>query len=97
MSDESRKQLVGERDSLDNGSRNSLMFASFYGNVDMVELLVAAGAEINGTDSKFRTCLHYASMSDNSKLIEAVFIAFKNQGDPVRLFGETEESGMKFV
>ena len=54
------------------------MYACYYGNVDSVELLVAAGAYINNTDSRFRTCLHYAAMNDNAKLIEAVFISFKN-------------------
>jgi ankyrin repeat protein len=63
---------------VDGNGRNALMFASFYNNVDAVELLAATGALINTTDNRFRTCLHYASLNDNSKIIEAVFLSFKN-------------------
>lgn len=41
----------------------------------------------------FRTALHYAAMNDSSKVIEAVFMAFKAAGKPVSIHGQQIQDG----
>ena len=54
------------------------MYACYHNNIEMAQLLITAGACLNVTDDQHRMCLHYAAMNDNSKLIEAIVIGFKN-------------------
>lgn len=67
--------------------RNAVAYAAIHGNLESLELLAAADASFNRTDMFFRTALHYAAMNDSSKVIEAVFMAFKAAGKPVSIYG----------
>lgn len=54
-----------------------MFYSSYYNALDSVELLIASEASLYLTDTRHRTALHYAVMNDNSKLIEAIVIAFR--------------------
>jgi ankyrin repeat protein len=62
---------------MDEYGRTALFYTAYYGNLEAIELLAAADASFNITDSRHRTALHYACLNDNSKLIELIFMAFK--------------------
>jgi ankyrin repeat protein len=62
---------------VDEYGRSAIFYAAYYGNLESIELLSATDANLNLTDKFQRTPLHYAAMNDNSKIIEAVFMAFK--------------------
>ena len=85
-----RKRLIKE---IDGHYRNSLFYAAAYGNLDALELLAAADCDLHITDKYHRTALHYAALNDNSKVIEAVFLAHKASGKNVWVFGQQEEDG----
>ena len=36
-------------------------------------MLLKAGSDIRATDSKGRTCCHYAAMNDDKKMIDLIF------------------------
>ena len=57
--------------------RTSLMFSSYYGNMDAVEFLAASDAVAQIVDKKGRSCLHYAAINDNAQLIETIFLHAK--------------------
>lgn len=63
--------------------RTALMFASFYGSLDAVELLTASDAIPQLLDSRNRSCLHYAALNDDTKLIETIFLMSKS--DPKKM------------
>ena len=63
--------------------RNSLMFASFYSNLDAVELLAASDAVPQLIDKSGRSALHYAAINDNAKLIETIFLVAKTEPKPI--------------
>ena len=77
----------------DDNKRNALHFAAAHANLEALELLTAADAPIHLTDKQHRTAMHYAAMSDASKVIETVFLAFKQLGKPLVVYGQKEESG----
>lgn len=72
--DDYRKRLVDE---VDQYGRSALFYSCFYGNLESVELLAAADCSINLTDCRHRTALHYAAMTDNPKIVESVFVSFR--------------------
>ena len=57
--------------------RNALMFACYYGNTTSVELLAASDAVFQLVDNRGRCCLHYASMNEDQKLIDTIFLISK--------------------
>lgn len=57
--------------------RNALMFAAYHESLSAIEYLAASGGVIQLYDQKGRTCLHYAAMNDNAKLIETIFLSGK--------------------
>ena len=76
MNDDQKKYQINEVD--EEHARSAIFYSSYYGNVEAIELLAASDAHINLTDKYHRTCLHYGAMNDNSKVIEAIFMAFKS-------------------
>ena len=70
-----RNSLLTE---IDNLNRNAPFYAAAYASLDSIELLSAADASFTLTDKYHRTVMHYAALNDISKLIEAVFLAFKS-------------------
>ena len=61
----------------DSNGRTCAMFAGFYNNLDAIEILAASDAVFQQIDNFGRTCLHYACMTDNSKVIETIFMECK--------------------
>jgi Ankyrin repeats (many copies) len=59
------KQLIAEKaagvDDRDEEGRTALHFASGYGEVECMAILLEAGADINGKDNNGNTALHYAA------------------------------------
>lgn len=53
-----------------------LMFAARYNNLDMFKILLQKGADISVKDSKGKTALNYAQMSNATDVIE--FLSAKN-------------------
>ena len=64
------------------------MFAAFYNNLDAIEILAASDAVFQQIDNFGRTCLHYACMTDNSKIIETIFMECKTNPQEARLAPE---------
>ena len=64
--------------------RTSLMFSSYYGNLDAVEYLAASDAVAQMMDKRGRTCLHYAAMNDNAQLVETIFLHAKANPSQLR-------------
>ena len=77
----------------DGCKRNACHFAAAHANVESLELLTAADAHIHFTDKYHRTAMHYAAMNNDSKVIETVFLAFKQQDRPLQVYGQKEENG----
>ena len=75
MSDSLKARMIDEQD--EDFSRSAAFYSAYYGNVDALELLSASDAKFNMTDRFSRTCLHYGAMTNNSKAVEAIFMAFK--------------------
>lgn len=68
---------------IDEIGRNAPFYVAAHADLDSIELLAAADAPFNLTDSHHRTVLHYAAMHDLPKLVEAVFLEFKSHGKPL--------------
>lgn len=85
MSDDQKMYQINETD--EEHMRSALFYSAFYGSVEAIELLAASDASINLTDKYHRTPLHYGAMNDTSKVIEAVFMAFKSQGKSIKIYG----------
>jgi ankyrin repeat protein len=75
MGDDAKKRGVNE---VDKFGRSAVFYAAYYGNVEALELLTVSDALLSLVDTRHRTPLHYAAMTDNSKVIEAIFIGFKS-------------------
>ena len=75
---------------IDNLNRNAPFYAAAHASLDSIELLSAADASFTLTDKYHRTVMHYAALNDISKLIEAVFLAFKSQSKPLQIYGQKE-------
>ena len=71
--------------------RNSLMFASFYQNLDAVEFLLASDAVPQLVDQQGRSAMHYAAINDNAKLIETLFLVAKSEPKPINQTSAFEE------
>ena len=71
--------------------RNSLMFASFYQNLDAVEFLLASDAVPQLVDLQGRSAMHYAAINDNAKLIETLFLVAKSEPKPINQTSAFEE------
>lgn len=63
--------------SCDANLRTSVIFAAYYQNTDALELLAASDANFSLIDKYGRTALHYATLIDNSKTIQTIFMAAK--------------------
>lgn len=72
----------------DSNGRTCAMFAAFYNNLDAIEILAASDAVFQQIDNFGRTCLHYACMTDNSKIIETIFMECKTNPQEARLAPE---------
>jgi ankyrin repeat protein len=72
---------------VDEHYRNGFFYAAAYGNLEALELLTAADSDSHITDKFHRTAMHYAAMNDKSKVIEAVFLAFKTAGKNIWVYG----------
>ena len=57
--------------------RAALMYAGYYGNLDMIEILVASAATVQIKDKKGRTALHYAALNDLARPLETIFLLGK--------------------
>ena len=66
-------------DAADYNGRTCAMFAAYYSNLESIELLAASDATFSAFDKFGRTCLHYASMQDNSKVINIIFMECKTR------------------
>ena len=66
-------------DETDKYGRSAIFYSAYYGNLETIELLAAADASLNLMDSRHRTPLHYAALTDNPKVIESVFVSFRAQ------------------
>jgi len=77
----------------DESKRNAVHYAAAHGNLESLELLTAADANVHLTDKFHRTAMHYAAMNDVSKVIETVFLAFKQRDRPILVYGQKEENG----
>ena len=64
--------------------RTSLMFSSYYGNLDAVEFLAASDAVAHIIDKRGRSCLHYAAINDSAQLIETIFLHAKANPTQIR-------------
>jgi ankyrin repeat protein len=53
-----------------NDDSTALMFASEKGNVEVVVLLVAAGAAVDQTDHNGHTALYHANKNGHDKVVE---------------------------
>ena len=62
---------------VDNMLRSAAMFAAYYNNSDAIELVAASDANLMLMDSRGRTAMHYATLVDNSKVIETIFMSSK--------------------
>ncbi|CDW79967.1 ankyrin repeat [Stylonychia lemnae] len=89
MNDDIKKYQINQLD--EEHARSAVFYAAFYGSVEAIELLAASDANLNLTDKYHRTPLHYAAMNDNKKIIEAVFMGFKQQGKPIKIHGQVDE------
>lgn len=88
MTDDIRKHQVNTTDDY---GRSAIFYAAYFSNLEGVELLQASDVFMNLTDVRHRTCLHYAAQNDCPKLIEAVYMAFKAQNDPIIINGQKSE------
>lgn len=70
-------ERIKKVNAVDPNFRSGAMFAAYYCNSDAVELLAASDANLMYVDNKGRTCMHYATLVDNSKVIETVFMSCK--------------------
>ena len=66
-------------DAADENGKTCAVFAAYYGNLDSIELLAASDATFATFDKFGRTCLHYASMQDNPKIINVTFMECKTR------------------
>ena len=66
-------------DAADSNGRTCAIFSAYYSNVESIELLAASDATFNTFDKFGRTCLHYACMHDNSKVINVIFLECKTR------------------
>ena len=62
------------------GGTTALMFAAGGGHVDAVNVLVAAGADVDAKDNSGFTPLRNAKTRDGAEEVVAVIEAFKAQG-----------------
>eukprot|EP00347_Sterkiella_histriomuscorum_P016183 403354171 len=76
MADDQKKVQINQLD--EDHSRSAIFYSAFYGSVESIELLAA-------------TPLHYAAINDNSKVIECIFMAFKQQGEVMKVHGQLDE------
>jgi ankyrin repeat protein len=62
---------------VDSNLRSPAMFAAFYSNSDAIELLAASDANLMLIDKNGRFCLHYATLVDNAKVLQTIFLSCK--------------------
>ena len=75
MEDRIKQDKINEVDSY---GRSAIFYSTYYNALDSAELLIASDAALYMTDTRHRTPLHYSAMNENSKLIEAIVIAFRS-------------------
>lgn len=62
---------VGIRpDVVDDEGRSALHWAADEGNVDAIDILIAAGLEVDGQDTDGMTPLHYAALCGHRQVIQ---------------------------
>ena len=62
------------------------MYAAFYNNLDIIEILSASEARFQLTDAKGRNCLHYAALNDADKVMQTIFLVCKTSPKSVLSF-----------
>lgn len=80
-------------DAADENGRTCTVFAAYYNNLESIEILAASDATFHTVDKFGRTCLHYACMQENSKVINVIFMECKTRPQVARvaLSGSTEK------
>ena len=58
------------------------MYACYYANVDAIELLSTADANLHLLDTSGRSVMHYAAQADCPKLIQTIFLQAKGTAKP---------------
>lgn len=67
---------------VDKSGRSPAMFACYYSNVDAIELLSTADANLQLLDRQGRSVMHYAAQADCPKLIQTIFLTVKGSQTP---------------
>lgn len=58
---------------IQDGTKTPLMFASRYGNTDIVELLLDNGADVNSINDDRNTAFHYAAKYNNFEVLKLLY------------------------
>lgn len=76
------------------GNEHSLHIAARSGNIDVAEILMAGGADVNATDSLSRTPLHMAAASCHA---DGVSLLLRSRADPHHRGGPSNLTPIDFV
>ncbi|EIJ41058.1 ankyrin repeat-containing protein [Beggiatoa alba B18LD] len=76
-----------------NDGNNTLWFACFRDNIEMIEALVKAGVDINNQNAAGATCLMYASSASKTAVVKALLA----QGADYQLKSQDDFTALDFA